>query len=170
LQALRGEGFEVSGYFDNPNIHPYREFQARMSAYRQVSDGEGLEADIREAYGLAPFLEAIKGLDPDAYQAVSEGRCRVCYRLRLERAAAACKSAGLQVFTTTLLVSPYQRHDLIRETGERVGEAWGLTFLYRDFRPGFRKGQDMAKEKGMYRQGYCGCIFSEYERYGGKQT
>jgi len=167
LQALREEGFEATGYFDNPNIHPYREFQARLSAYRLMADREGLEAETREDYGLSGFLGAIKALDDSAYQAVSEERCRACYRLRLERAAIVCKNAGLQVFTTTLLVSPYQRHDLIREIGEKIGEAYGLNFLYRDFRPGFRSGQAMAREMGLYMQGYCGCVFSEFERYGG---
>jgi len=166
LQVLREEGYNVSGYFDNPNIHPYREFRARAEAFRQMADLSGLPAQIDEAYGIEVFMQSIEGLDEGVYRAVSPARCGMCYRLRLERAAVACVEAGFDTFSTTLLVSPYQDHDRIRETGESVAAAHGLTFLYRDFRPGFRQGQATAKEMGLYMQGYCGCVFSEYERYG----
>jgi predicted adenine nucleotide alpha hydrolase (AANH) superfamily ATPase len=83
-------------------------------------------------------------------------------------AAKACMMEGMETFTTTLLVSPYQDHALIREMGDHIARAYGLRFLYKDFRIGFRQGQTKAREMNLYIQGYCGCIFSEYERYGGK--
>jgi predicted adenine nucleotide alpha hydrolase (AANH) superfamily ATPase len=169
LQALREEGYDVMGYFDNPNIHPYREFMSRLEAYRQMADRVGLPARIDEAYGIEAFMRAIEGLDEGVYRAASPARCGACYRIRLERTAAACVEEGYDTFCTTLLVSPYQEHDQIREIGESIAAAHGLDFLYRDFRSGFRQGQAMAKEMGLYMQGYCGCVFSEYARYGPKK-
>lgn len=169
LEELRGEGFRLSGFFYNPNIHPYRELASRLASYQRIAEEEGLETVIEGGYGLAPFLTAINDFGESAYQPKSEERCGVCYRLRLEKTALACREAGIKIFTTTLLVSPYQNHELIKAMGERVAAEYGLTFLYRDFRPGFRHGMAKAKERGLYRQGYCGCIFSEYERYGGER-
>jgi predicted adenine nucleotide alpha hydrolase (AANH) superfamily ATPase len=163
---LRQEGFAVTGQFYNPNIHPYREFAFRLDSYRHMAEAEGLPATIVGEYGLSAFLTALKPLGGSVYQPVSEERCRICYRMRMEKTASVCKEMGFPAFSTTLLVSPYQNHDLIREAGETAALAYGLVFLYRDFRPGFRRGQAKAKETGLYRQGYCGCIFSEYERYG----
>jgi len=156
----------VTGYFHNPNIHPFREFRARLEAYREMARETQLEAIIEDNYGLGTFMTALKQADESVYQAKSPERCRLCYRLRMEKAAELCREAGLETFTTTLLVSPYQDHDSVREAGETAAKARGLAFLYRDFRPGFREGQAKAAEMKLYRQSYCGCIFSEYERYG----
>jgi len=166
LETLREEGYEVIGCFDNPNIHPYREFQLRMDSFRTAAERFHLFAVIEKEYGLAAFMSSLQGCEEAVYQATSEARCAVCYRTRLENVAAFCRKAGLAVFSTTLLVSPYQRHDMIREIGEKVADKYGLTFLYRDFRTGFRQGQAAAQETGLYMQGYCGCVFSEYARYG----
>ncbi|MBS6511702.1 MAG: epoxyqueuosine reductase QueH, partial [Clostridiales bacterium] len=72
---------------------------------------------------------------------------------------------GFASFSTTLLISPYQNHELLRQTGERAAEQYGVSFLYRDFRPYFKEGQQRAREMELYMQKYCGCIFSEEERY-----
>lgn len=168
LEVLRQEGFEVQGYFYNPNIHPYREFKARLDSYRQMAAARDLPVQVEEDYGLAAFLEEMQDKDPGVYQAKSAERCQTCYRLRLKKAAQACRQAGLKVFSTTLLVSPYQQHEMIKEAGEQAAAAAGVTFLYRDFRSGFRQGQQKARALNLYMQGYCGCVFSEYERYGGK--
>ncbi len=167
LQALREEGFAVEGYFYNPNIHPYREFKARLDSYRQMAAAEDLPVQVEEDYGLDVFMRELQDKDPGVYQPKSPERCQSCYRLRLAQAAKACRQAGLGVFSTTLLVSPYQQHDLIKEAGEAAAAAEGVTFLYRDFRPDFRLGQQKARALNLYMQGYCGCVFSEYERYGG---
>jgi predicted adenine nucleotide alpha hydrolase (AANH) superfamily ATPase len=159
----------VLGHFYNPNIHPYREFRARVDAYGAVAEKTGVHARIEAGYGLETFMGRIsaEGAGADVFQAKSDARCRMCYRLRLEKTAEACIDAGIRTFSTTLLASPYQRHDMIKDTGESVAADYGLAFRYRDFRPGFRQGQAMAREMGLYMQGYCGCVFSEYERYGG---
>lgn len=118
----------------------------------------GVTAIFEEEYGLQSFCKNVIG--------DLEHRCtNYCYRVRLEQTAKYAKEHGYDHITTTLLVSPYQNHEAIIETGKEIANYYGLTFLDRDFRVGFRKGQEKAKELGLYRQKYCGCIFSEEERY-----
>ena len=92
-------------------------------------------------------------------------RCRYCYESRMEVAARTAKENGFDAFTTTLLVSPYQKHEIIREVGEQMAKKYGVEFYYRDFREGFREGQNIARELELYMQKYCGCIYSEEDRY-----
>ena len=94
-----------------------------------------------------------------------DGRCVKCYSMRLYAAAHEAKEGGFDSFTSSLFISPYQNHELLREVAERAAAEYGVTFLYRDFRPLFRAGQERARELGMYIQKYCGCVFSEEERY-----
>jgi predicted adenine nucleotide alpha hydrolase (AANH) superfamily ATPase len=101
----------------------------------------------------------------DAVESAAPERCARCYRMRLERTAARAAEGGYDAFSTTLLISPYQRHELVAETAEEEAKRHGVPFLYRDFRPLFRKGQARARELGFYMQKYCGCVFSEEERY-----
>ncbi len=118
----------------------------------------GVTAIFEEEYGLQSFCKNVIG--------DLEHRCtNYCYRVRLEQTAKYAKEHGYDHITTTLLVSPYQNHEAIIETGKEIANYYGLTFLDRDFRVGFRKGQEKAKELGLYRQKYCGCIFSAEERY-----
>lgn len=161
LEALRAEGFELSGYFYNPNIHPFREFKERYKSYQLLCEKEGLPAEIDRSYGLETYLAALYGSGTPVAE-----RCALCYRLRLEAACQKARELGFPAYSTTLLVSPYQKHELIRELGEEIGRRQGVEFIYRDFRPGFRPAQEKAREMGLYLQGYCGCIFSEYDRYG----
>ena len=91
-----------------------------------------------------------------------ENRCvKYCYRVRLEQTAKYAKENGYDTFSTTLLISPYQNHEALKKIGEEMAEKYGLTFLYRDFRSGFKEGQTEARELGLYMQKYCGCVFSE---------
>ena len=92
-------------------------------------------------------------------------RCGKCYEMRLFETARQAKELGFDSFTSSLFISPYQNHELMRETAERAAMEYGVEFLYRDFRPYFHAGQDKAKELGFYMQKYCGCVFSEEERY-----
>ncbi len=157
LRTLREEGLEPVGFFYNPNIHPYREFRKRMAALREVAEKRSLEVIWNRDYGLREFLREVVFREED--------RCEVCYYLRLSETARLAKELGHSAFSTTLLYSPFQKHDLIRDIGETLARRFGLNFLYRDFREGYRKGQKEALELGLYRQPYCGCIFSEQERY-----
>jgi len=160
LQVLRQEGFQVEGYFNNPNIHPYREYQERMRSYQLLAEIKGLAVEMDEQYGLGLFVDSLE----KGHHGCGD-RCPVCYRLRLEATARRALEKGKDGFTTTLLVSPYQQHDLIRTIGEAIGSAMGIPFIDRDFRPGFREAQKEARSLGLYMQSYCGCVFSEYDRY-----
>ena len=95
-----------------------------------------------------------------------ENRCqKYCYPVRLEQTAKYAKENGYDSFSTTLLVSPYQNHEVLMKVAEEMAKKYDVKFLYRDFRVGFRAGQAKAKELGLYRQKYCGCVFSEEDRY-----
>lgn len=157
VDSLRAEGIEPVAFWYNPNIHPFTEYRMRRNTLREYAASIGLPLLERDEYGLRPFLTAVGG--------AFDARCPVCYGLRLDAAAALAAEQGFPAFSTTLLISPYQNHALLIEAGEAAAARHGVTFLYRDFRPLFREGQQRARELGLYLQKYCGCIFSEEERY-----
>lgn len=157
LGELRQEGWSVHGFFFNPNIQPYQEWERRLAALETVSAGSRLPLIVREDYDLEGFLRSV------AYR--EQQRCITCYSTRLEAAARLAKKSRFDAFTTTLLYSKRQKHDLIRAVAEDAARKYGIRFLYRDFRIGWRAGQEQAKQLGIYRQQYCGCIFSERDRF-----
>ena len=158
VSLLREEGHAVTGFWYNPNIHPYMEYRRRLEALQQFATAVDLPVIWRDDYDLKVHLRLTLG------KGVPE-RCRECYRMRLTAAAEAARAGGYDAFTTSLLVSPYQQHDLLRELGEEIGRRIGVAFLYRDYRPHYRAGRQRAAELGLYRQPYCGCVFSEKDRY-----
>ena len=157
IQALRGEGLSPEGLWYNPNIHPYTEYRARRDALVGYAERIDLPLHLEDTYGLRPFVQAVCG--------DIEGRCAVCYRLRMRETARYATENGYTHFASTLFVSPYQNHELLRREAEQAAAEHGVAFLYRDFRPGFREGQRQARELGFYMQKYCGCVFSEEDRY-----
>lgn len=157
LARLRGEGIEVTGFFFNHNIHPYQEYLRRRDAALQMAELEGMELLLQDEYCLEEFLAAVAA-EPDA-------RCGYCYASRLDAAAAAASKGGFDAFTSSLFYSRYQNHDLMRQKAEAAAEKYAIAFLYRDFRPGWQEGIRRSKELELYRQQYCGCIYSEKERY-----
>ena len=154
VEVLQGENIEFEGFFFNPNIHPIDEFLRRRDNAKILSDLKNFPLTISDDYQESEWL---------SFPGTGEERCKMCYSLRLGKVAAMAKEKGFDAFTTTLLVSPYQKHDLIKELGEKFGRIYGVGFYYRDFREGFRQGQQKAKEYGLYRQKYCGCIISRSE-------
>jgi len=160
LRVLRERGIEVTGFFFNPNIHPFREFERRVEALETVSEMYNFRVIwSREGYGLRKYLAAIgSNMEP-------ADRCPACYELRLEETARKAAELSMPAFSTTLLYSRYQRHGLIREMGQEIARKHGLEFFYEDFREGWIQGIEEAVAIGIYRQPYCGCIFSEAERY-----
>ncbi len=154
---LKEEGLKPVGYFYNPNIHPYLEYRRRLDTVKDFSLRVGLEVSYRDGYDLDPFLLRIAGLGPR--------RCEQCYRIRLDAAGAAAAGKKAAAFTTSLLYSKYQKHDLILGIGKEMAAQHGIEFYYEDFRRGWREGIMESKAMGLYRQQYCGCIYSERERY-----
>lgn len=157
IRSLREEGIEPTGYWFNPNIHPKKEYQNRKNALIEYARSLDMRLVCEGEYGLRGFLSAIYPNFDD--------RCGYCYACRLRAAAQYAAEHGFSSFSTTLLISPYQNHELLRQTGEQAAAEFGVSFLYRDFRPFFREGQEKARELALYLQKYCGCIFSEEERY-----
>lgn len=157
IDALRNEGITPTGFWYNPNIHPYTEYRTRKETLIAYAKTVGLPLIVNNDYALRPFLRAV-GSDFD-------NRCVTCYQLRMDETARAAAERGFSSFTTTLLISPYQQHELLVQVAKQAAERHGVEFLYRDFRPLFHDGQERAKELDLYRQKYCGCIFSEEERY-----
>ena len=157
IEVLQGEKLEVTGFWYNPNIHPFTEYRARRNTVREYLESIDVKLLEQNDYALRPFIREVA--DDIA------NRCGKCYEMRLFEAARQAKEGGFDSFTSSLFISPYQNHELMRETAERAASAYGVEFLYRDFRPYFRAGQDRARELGMYMQKYCGCVFSEEERY-----
>jgi len=158
LEALRAEGMAVAGFFYNPNIHPFLEFRKRIKALQVFLESDDLPVEIDTAYGLDLFVREV-------YDPSRRKRCENCYTVRLRRTAQRAREQRFDAFTTTLLVSPHQDHDLIQEVGRRAAAETGVTFLYRDFRPLHERSHAIARRRQLYRQPYCGCCFSEYERY-----
>ncbi len=156
LRILRESEREVVGLYYNPNIHPYLEYRKRLDTVKGYASAVKLDMMIDE-YPMEAFLRRVVFHEDD--------RCRYCYTIRLARTAETAKRDRFDAFTTTLLYSKFQRHDLIREIGEGLAEAYGVRFLYRDFREGWAEGVQASKELGLYRQPYCGCLYSEKERY-----
>jgi len=157
LESLRSKGFEVAGLFYNPNIHPFAEYNNRRRAVEDYSKGASVEA-IYPEYKPEEFFQAVNKKE------ANPGRCEICWELRLKKTASVAGDDGFTHFTTTLLVSPYQNQELLKNMGNKVAREAGVEFYYEDFRTGFRKAHDEAKAKGIYCQKYCGCIYSEIER------
>lgn len=157
LKVLRAEGHEVTGYFYNPNIHPYTEFTRRLDAVEDYAKRQEMPLVVDDEYDLETYLRG-------ALDAGSQ-RCSNCYRVRLEKAFQAAQQEGAEALTSTLLYSRYQRHAEIVATALTLAEEYEVPFFYTDFREGWKEGQDESRRLGIYRQKYCGCIFSEMERY-----
>lgn len=157
LEALGKKGFQVSGYYYNPNISPDEEYLKRKQALVDYSLEQGLEV-IYPQYLNSEFVSALNSCVEFPL------RCRSCWQLRLMRTALFAREKGMDYFSTTLLVSPYQDHGLLKQIGNEVSLQTGVAFYYEDYRAGFYNARKIAKEKGIYRQKYCGCLYSESEQ------
>ena len=157
VDALRAEGMELRLYFHNPNIQPYQEFERRAQAMKSLAQRRQVPLILDDRYHPESWLRMV------AFREAV--RCRLCYQERLSAAARTASHGGFDAFTTTILYSRSQKHELARELGEAAGEEAGVPFLYRDFRAGWQQGIEQAKSLGLYRQQYCGCIFSERDRF-----
>ena len=160
VAELKKPGHELRLFFSN-HIHPYTEWQKRLQTLQDWAENEQLPLIVDQHYELVKFLEQ------SVYR--ESRRCFFCYQDRLEKSARLAGKSGFDAFTTTLLYSKFQQHDLICELGQEAGKRHGIEFIYQDFREGWQEGIRVSKELGMYRQQYCGCIYSEGERYLGRK-
>jgi predicted adenine nucleotide alpha hydrolase (AANH) superfamily ATPase len=157
LQKLREQDIDVKGYFYNPNIHPYREFKKRLATLRDFAREKDFEIELETEYGLTEYLQQVVFHENE--------RCIICYRMRLKKTAQQALKWGAEAFSTTLLYSRFQNHNTIKRVGLEMAEEYGVPFHYYDFREGWQEGIDRAVAMDLYRQPYCGCIYSEQERY-----
>jgi predicted adenine nucleotide alpha hydrolase (AANH) superfamily ATPase len=157
IQSLTSKGIDIKGLWLNPNIHPYTEYRLRFDALQKLDDMWNLDIEYIDNYGLKEFLRTVVNHE--------ENRCAFCYTMRLEETARTAKKMGLDGFTTSLLVSPYQKFDMILKVGTDMGKRYSIPFFIEDFRPGWKEGMRLSREFGLYRQKYCGCVYSEMERY-----
>jgi predicted adenine nucleotide alpha hydrolase (AANH) superfamily ATPase len=147
----------VTGFWYNPNIHPKEEYQKRLKAARDFAVKKGIPLVEEVVFDLQGWIEKMeKALLPQK----KEARCQGCYRIRMERTAQKAKEEGYDGFTTTLLYSRYQFHETVKDLGQELASAYGVPFLYVDFRRGWQEGILLSKELSLYRQKYCGCMFS----------
>jgi predicted adenine nucleotide alpha hydrolase (AANH) superfamily ATPase len=155
VQILREEGHKIKRLYYNPNIHPYEEFEKRKANLQILSEREGFDVIYLDDFDQDRW---------ENFQGDISERCTMCYTTRFYKVGEIARDHGFDAFTTTLLVSPYQNHELIVDICNKVSDKYGVHFYYKDFRPGFRQGQAGAREMGLYRQKYCGCIKSrEYK-------
>ncbi len=157
LRHLRDEGLMVMGYFYRHNIHPYTECLRRQETLEVFAEQKKLKLIIQEGYDLEGFVRNVVYRENE--------RCHHCYFDRLRSAALVARKGKFDAFTSTLLYSKFQNHEMIRDIGTAVGQETGVPFYYQDFRTGWKEGVRVSKREGMYRQTYCGCIYSEKERF-----
>ncbi|OGO24232.1 MAG: hypothetical protein A2144_13645 [Chloroflexi bacterium RBG_16_50_9] len=153
----RQQGYEVSALWYNPNIHPYLEHQQRLESIRSLAGETNLPLIVAEGYDMMEYFRRVVGHEAQ--------RCQYCYHLRLSHTAAVARQQGFNAFTSTLLISPQQKHDILRETGNQIADEQGIEFLYADLRKRYSDSRHLTKPLNLYRQQYCGCLYSEWERY-----
>ena len=157
VKTLRAEGMDVMGFFYRHNIHPYTECLKRQETLQTYAEEVELRLIIQEGYDLEGFIQNVVYREKD--------RCGYCYHDRLRSTALMAKRGKFDSFSSTLLYSKFQKHDMIRSMGESIGKSVGVPFLYKDFRTGWQEGIETSKSREMYRQQYCGCLYSEKERF-----
>ena len=166
VEMLRDEGFNVTGFYYNPNIHPSQEYLRRRDGVRQVAarmDFPVIFWDKQQAYQPQDFYRAISFKE--------HNRCLFCYKLRLQKSIEQATLGAFQYVSTSLLYSKYQNHEAIRKIGELLTQKANgqgtppLQFYYADFRSGWGRGIKLSKKWEIYRQQYCGCLYSELDRY-----
>ena len=159
-QVLAERQISFTCYFFNPNIHPFKEFKTRLDTFVSLAESRTYPYVIERDYGLRSFLRAV------VFQ--EQRRCIICYRTRLEKSFQRAASLHFSTVSTTLLYSKYQNHQRLVDQSEQLSQQYGLNFSYYDFRVGWQQGIDESISLGLYRQPYCGCIYSEQERYDNK--
>lgn len=164
FEILKTEGHDVTGFWFNPNIHPFEEHDSRLQSLKKLTAQKNIDMLFFADYMPEDYFDAL-GVTSTDLQLIppSPGRCRPCYELRLGKTAEEAAKKGFDAFSTTLLISPYQDFDQIAATGKKMSQKHGVDFFFQDFRPFFRESIASAKKLGLYSQKYCGCVFSRTE-------
>lgn len=185
LQRLKDQGHDLAGLFFNPNIQPLAEYMRRREGAARVAGRLDIPLLFADALPEAeqrwtdPWLPGAgerpeerplpPAVDPAAWLRAVAGRederCLFCWRVRLQKTADIAASRGFEGFTSSLLYSRYQRHETIQELGRSMAVSGGPVFVYQDFRVFWQEGVRLSREWGIFRQQYCGCLYSEYDRY-----
>lgn len=157
--------FDITVYFYNPNIHPEDEYRKRAIEQREFIENfpsaKGV-LFVEGEYEAERFFELSKGLEDEPEKGA---RCTICFKMRLEKAAQYAREYDFDYFTTTLSISPHKDAALLNELGEKTGKEAGVEYLYSDFKKknGYKRSTELSSEYGLYRQDYCGCVFSRLE-------
>ena len=162
VEYWRQQGWEVGGFWYNPNIHPYTEHQSRLESMKTLAREIDLPLIVAGGYAMPEYFRQVAGHE--------EERCRYCFDLRLLLTAETARENGFDAFTTTLLISPHQKHDINQEIGNKIAVEHGPEFLYADLRKRYSDSRHITKPMDLYRQQYCGCVYSEWERYADTET
>ncbi len=157
VARLREQGWDVSGYWYNPNVHPFSEHERRRGTLAQYATEIELPVIWEPGYEMPEFLRQVANKEEFGK------RCMICYHMRLERTAARAAELGMDAFSTTLLISPYQNQKALRQMGEELAKKYGVTWYWENFRRGFAEHHRLAHQSNLYMQRYCGCIYSEWE-------
>lgn len=177
LEQLLAQGHDITAFFHNPNIQPLAEYLRRREGAEQVAQHYGVPIIFSDMFACEEGTSGDPHLDslPSSVNPVmwlhkvhgKEGaRCELCWEMRIEETALYAKEHGFDAITTSLLYSRYQNHEKLQFLGEKIAKENNLLLVYEDFRVFWQHGIDLSKELGIYRQPYCGCMFSEYARYG----
>ena len=162
LEHWQQQGYDLSAFWYNPNIHPYTEHQQRLYSMQSLAKKIDIPLLITPGYDMIEYFRRVAGNETE--------RCRLCFELRLSKTAEVAREKGFDAFTSTLLISPHQRHDILKETGDKIAGEYGVEFLYADLRKRYSDSRHITKPMDLYRQQYCGCVYSEWERYAGAET
>lgn len=157
IKQLRDKGNVVEGFFYNTNIHPVSEYMKRRESALKLSESMGFKIHFFRERLIEDFFRKVTFHE-------KEERCPLCWSLRLSKTAEFAAKNGFDGFCTTLLISPYQDHEKIKDIAEVQARRYSVQFIYEDFRPGFEESHRISKEMSLYHQNYCGCIYSERER------
>ncbi|MBQ9021443.1 MAG: epoxyqueuosine reductase QueH [Eggerthellaceae bacterium] len=160
VRLLQEAGYAITICFANPNIQPREEYDKRLNVLRSWADEAGIPV-VDLPYDLDAWRKTAGAVEDAG--GPREERCRACYALRLEQSAAWGAAQGFEALSTTLAVSPYQLSEVCREELEAAAARHGLACVWKDFRPYYPTATTRSRELGMYRQNYCGCLYSKAE-------
>lgn len=165
-KALIDEGYNLTGFFYNPNIHGVKEYRRRLKSMKRWTRIEKIRVIIPK-YDIKDYFEALLKYEREHHRAIERDkkrRCAICFALRLRQTAEEAKKRKQDFFTTTLLVSPYQDQSLLWQIGSSIGSEVGIDFYFRDFRKGYLASRHLARVNKLYQQNYCGCVYSLDEK------